>query len=104
MALTGPAPEIINGRLSMLGFVAALGAEPSSNETVVKQFSRFPGPVIFVVALFSTASLIPLVRNGAACPAFGPFAPQAEMINGRAAMIGFAALLLAEGVRGSAML
>lgn len=103
MAFAGPAPEIINGRLSMLGFVAALGAELSSNETVVKQFSQIPGPMIFVVALFTTASLIPLVKNGADRPTFGPFTPQAEMLNGRAAMIGFAALLIAEGVRGSAL-
>ena len=30
----------------------------------------------------------------------GPFRPEAEMLNGRAAMIGFASLLVLEGIRG----
>lgn len=37
MAFDGPAPEIVNGRLAMLGFVAALGAELSSGESVMMQ-------------------------------------------------------------------
>jgi hypothetical protein len=32
MAFSGPGPEVINGRLSMIGFVAAVGAELSSGE------------------------------------------------------------------------
>ena len=31
MAFTGPAPETVNGRIAMLGFVAAAGAELSGN-------------------------------------------------------------------------
>jgi hypothetical protein len=30
----------------------------------------------------------------------GPFTPAAEMLNGRVAMIGFATLLIIEGIRG----
>ena len=103
MSFAGPAPEVINGRLAMLGFVAALGAELSSGETVLKQFGEIPGPMIFVFALFTTASLVPYVKNGSDRPTFGPFTANAEMLNGRAAMIGFAALLIAEGVRGAAL-
>jgi hypothetical protein len=87
----------------MLGFVAALGAELSSGESVLKQFGEIPGPMIFIFALFTTASLVPYVKNGSDRPTFGPFTATAEMINGRAAMIGFASLLIAEGVRGSAL-
>jgi hypothetical protein len=34
--------------------------------------------------------------------AFGPFAPDAELINGRAAMLGLAVMLLLEGAGGTA--
>lgn len=33
MAFSGPAPEIVNGRLAMLGFVAAVAAEFTSGES-----------------------------------------------------------------------
>lgn len=42
MAFSGPAPELINGRLSMLAFVAALGAELASGEPVLRQLSEEP--------------------------------------------------------------
>jgi hypothetical protein len=103
MAFSGPAPEVINGRLAMLGFAAALGAELSSGETVGTQFSSIPGPMIFIVALFTTASLIPLAKQGKKEVTFGPFTPGAEMLNGRAAMLGFASLLIYEAVKGSAL-
>ena len=52
---------------------------------------------------FIAASLIPLLsstkRN-----AFGPFTPWAEMVNGRAAMIGFSLLLACEAARGGVAL
>ena len=40
MAFSGPAPELINGRLAMVAFVAALGAELSSGESVIRQWSE----------------------------------------------------------------
>eukprot|EP00873_Tetraselmis_striata_P007716 jgi/Tetstr1/427980/TSEL_018053.t1 len=101
MAFTGPAPEVINGRLAMLGFVAALGAELATGETVGSQFSSIPGPMFFLVCLLTSASLIPLIKQGKKELTFGPFTPRAEMLNGRAAMIGFASLLAYEAVKGS---
>ena len=102
MAFSGPAPEIINGRLAMLAFVSALFAELSSGETVVSQFKDEPTGVLLTFVLFASASLIPMIQ-GTTREAFGPLTPKAEELNGRAAMIGFAALLIVEGVKGSAL-
>ncbi|KAL4444194.1 hypothetical protein ABPG75_011931 [Micractinium tetrahymenae] len=102
MAFSGPAPELINGRLAMLAFVAALGAELSTGESVLRQLADEPTGVLLAALAFITASLIPLL-NSTKREAFGPFTPAAEMLNGRAAMIGFASLLVAEAVRGSAL-
>ncbi|XP_048629113.1 secreted acidic protein 2-like [Brassica napus] len=39
LAFSGPAPERINGRLAMVGFVAALAVELSKGENVLAQIS-----------------------------------------------------------------
>ncbi len=79
------APEIINGRLAMLGFVAALGAEIASGDSVLKQVSEEPTLISLTFITFAAASLVPAFarRKG---DSLGPFTPQAEMTNGRAAM------------------
>jgi hypothetical protein len=102
MAFSGPAPELINGRLAMLAFVAAVGAELSTGESVLRQFGEAPVFVVLAGVLFTAASLIPMF-NGAKRESFAIFSPSAEMANGRAAMLGFAALLVVEGVRGAAL-
>lgn len=99
MAFNG-APEIINGRLSMLGFVAALGAELNSGESVIRQWAEEPTGIICTGLLFIAASLVPAFARSQQ-QSIGPFTPAAEMLNGRAAMIGFAALLAIEVVRGA---
>lgn len=60
MNFSGMAPEIANGRLAMLGFVAALGAELASHETVVKQFSSSPLIISLASFVFIAATLYPL--------------------------------------------
>lgn len=102
MAFSGPAPELINGRLAMLAFVAALGAELSSGESVLRQAAEEPTGVALAVVTFAVASLIPLLSTTRR-EAFGPFSPAAEMLNGRAAMLGFAALLCLEKLHGAAL-
>merc|ERR1719271_822684 len=92
------APEIINGRLAMLGFVAEL----ASGKSVVAQMAMGQPQILFHFALFAAASLIPIMK-GAKEEEFGPFSPKAELLNGRAAMIGFALLLVLEGTSGSAL-
>eukprot|EP00873_Tetraselmis_striata_P033311 jgi/Tetstr1/453575/TSEL_040543.t1 len=104
MAFSGPGPEIINGRLAMLGFTAALGAELSTHVPVSEQLSMAPVPIFMSFLLLSSASLIPLGTVGRKPVKFGPFNPTAELINGRAAMLGFAVLLGLEAAKGGSAL
>merc|ERR1712174_42473 len=101
MAFSGPAPETINGRLAMLGFIAALGAEAASGETVFQQIGDAEPSILFAFIMFAAASLIPTLK-GVKKEKFAFFSPEAEMLNGRAAMIGFALLLAIEAKSGSA--
>lgn len=86
----------------MLGFVAAVGAELSSGESVLKQVGDAPLAIAATFLLFTAATLVPIFKN-AKPEAFGPFTPVAEMTNGRAAMLGIFSLLLVEGARHAAL-
>merc|ERR1711924_172553 len=101
MAFSGAGPETINGRLAMLGFIAALGAEASSGETVFQQIGDAEPSILFAFIMFAAASLIPILK-GVKKEKFAFFSPEAEMLNGRAAMIGFALLLAIEAKSGAA--
>ena len=99
MAFGGSAPEVVNGRLAMLGFAAAVGAELSSGESVVQQVLDAPFFVHGLSAVFVLASFMPRFRGESLSPegkSFGPFRASAEMLNGRLAMIGFTGLLASE--------
>eukprot|EP00884_Botryococcus_braunii_P014892 jgi/Botrbrau1/23403/Bobra.0051s0047.1 len=102
MAFNG-APEIINGRLAMLAFIAALGAELSTGETVITQLFDAPILVAVTAVVFSWASLVPWLKGDKDSKGLGPFTPAAELLNGRAAMLGFAALLAVEAIKHSAL-
>jgi hypothetical protein len=91
-------PELMNGRLAMLGFVAAAGAEIASGETVAQQFADAPTAVLMTVALFVAASLKVFTTNTVSDP-IGPFTKEKELLNGRAAMVGMACLLGFEAVK-----
>ena len=113
--------EIINGRVAMLGWMAALYAEISNDQSLTRQVINtrtftladgvvktstmpaagmflIPVTVLFVLA----ASLAPVLRGNEesglekAPKDFGPFKAESEMTNGRGAMVGLVALLLAE--------
>lgn len=103
MRFKGAAPEIINSRLSMLAFIAAVGAELSTGQTVIQQFNTAPKAVIATVVIFAVATLIPILRGVPRKDAkeFGGlplFTSKAELINGRLAIIGFPALLIQEAI------
>ena len=124
MGFSGPAPEKINGRLamvafvaaagaekatmarrplifSMVAFVAAAGAELSSHESVAQQFGDAPLPIVLTAVTFAVASLVPILKGAIDEPA-GPFNSNAEMLNGRVAMLGLAGLLVIENGSGQA--
>ncbi|KAK9903948.1 hypothetical protein WJX75_001124 [Coccomyxa subellipsoidea] len=102
MAFSGPAPEVINGRLAMLAFVAAAGAELSTGAPVAAQLKDAPILIGITFLLFSAASLIPILKGAKLDKSVGPFNPRAELLNGRVAMLGFAALIASEWVNGGA--
>ncbi|MCO5581940.1 hypothetical protein L7F22_035829 [Adiantum nelumboides] len=103
-AVDGAAPETINGRMAMVGFVWALVAEKTTGLTVMQQlFNPATSGMLWfgaVVQLFTLASIIPFVNGESTdARAWGPFTAKAERWNGRLAMIGFAALLIDEMIR-----
>jgi hypothetical protein len=104
MAFNG-APELINGRLAMIAIVAALGAELSSHETVLRQLSDQPTLIVLVAVLIAAGSLVPVVEGKADTKSpLGFLNASAEMVNARAAMMGFVALLCTEKLMGHSLL
>nr|AKH49404.1 ELIP1 [Syntrichia caninervis] len=103
-AFDGAAPETINGRLAMLGFVWAIIGEKTTGLSVADQlFSPGATGLIWFLAsvqILSYASLVPIfnARESTDARSFGPFRAKAERWNGRAAMIGFASLILTEAI------
>ena len=75
MGFSGPAPEAINGRLAMLGFIAAVAAELSSGQSVLAQLRDAPTPILGAFVLFAAASLVPILKGANLKESFGPFNP-----------------------------
>uniref|UniRef100_A0A0C9RTI6 TSA: Wollemia nobilis Ref_Wollemi_Transcript_13846_898 transcribed RNA sequence n=1 Tax=Wollemia nobilis TaxID=56998 RepID=A0A0C9RTI6_9CONI len=101
-AFSGPAPETINGRLAMLGFVSAIGVELASGKDVFEQLSSGGLSWFALSALvFSVASLVPMF-NGVTKESKSQaiMSSNAEMWNGRFAMIGLVALAITEYLKG----
>jgi len=85
MSFAGPGPERINGRLSMLAIVAALGAELNQHETVVRQLSEQPTLIALAAILVAAGSLVPLLEGAKVEQSKGFWNAAAEQANGRAA-------------------
>ncbi|CAL5229427.1 g12749 [Coccomyxa viridis] len=117
----GQTQEAINGRAAMVGFVAAVFAELTTQQSVWSQIAgkttangkvlehgwQF-APLGFgaVVALLTYASIAPQFQAGEKpdSRSVGPFTPFAEKWNGRLAMLGFSGLLLVEIIKGNSPL
>merc|ERR1719326_2720513 len=109
MGFAGWAPEVINGRLAQLGFLAALGTEalnPGEKlaDQFVDNFPLFAGSVLAVVAASFAPDAAKPEKTYTADPKsidpkedpFGVFSYSSEMTNSRAAMVGIAAMLVTE--------
>lgn len=108
MRFNGPAPELINGRLAMFGFFAAIGAESVNGIGILQQLQGYWPQILAFSALITVASIIPIVRGSAIFDDGGGegFRPGAfnvtnELINGRAAMLGMALIVLYEAASGA---
>jgi len=105
----GAAPEIINSRLAMLGFVAAIGAEAASHQGLLQQFKLAPLPIAATFLLFTVASLVPISKGvprkgGKDWGGLPQFTPDAELVNGRIAMLGIVGLIIADKLAGGSLL
>lgn len=104
-AFSGPAPERINGRLAMIGFVAAMAVELSNGQDVFAQIGNGGIPwFLGTTAVLSVASVIPLFKGvSVQSKSDGIMTSDAEMWNGRFAMLGLVALAFTEYVKGGAL-
>jgi len=110
MNFDGFAPEVINGRLAQIGFLAAVGAEVASGESLATQFQTHPVAFGLTAALITAATFMPRIQSATSYTSDpksikteGPFTVDAEMMNGRAAMLGMVALLGTEALKGGAL-
>ena len=86
LAFSGPAPERINGRLAMVGFVSALAVEASRGGGLLEQAGSGGGLAWFAATatVLSAASLVPLLRGESAeARSGGVMSADAELWNGR---------------------
>lgn len=116
MAFSGPLPERVNGRMAMIGFLAAVGAELSTGESLTTQWANHPFTVPFHMALFALASAIPAVVSGTPLSELLEaaqadkmsdrlkyFTADVELLNGRVAMLGITCLIAVETWKQSAL-
>ncbi|VAH08816.1 unnamed protein product [Triticum turgidum subsp. durum] len=104
LAFSGPAPERINGRLAMVGFVAALTVEVARGGGLLDQAGSGAGLGWFLVTagVFSVASLVPLLQGQSVeSKSSGFWSADAELWNGRFAMLGLVALAATEFITGA---
>ncbi|KAK7809621.1 early light-induced protein 1, partial [Quercus suber] len=106
LAFSGPAPKRINSKLAMIGFVSAMAVELFNDQDVFAQISNggiswFLGTSI----VLTIASLIPLFKGiSMESKSDGLMTSDAELWNGRFAMLGLVALAFTENVKGGTLI
>ena len=111
---SGPAPEIVNGRLAMWGFLWGAIGELTGGTTLGQQFSSAPVGTLWTAAVLIVASFLPSLISevpfgelldtasdvGLPDP-IKPFNNRVEILNARLAMLGFAGFMGIEAVTGA---
>jgi hypothetical protein len=78
MKFNGSAPETVNGRLAMLGFLIAAHEEAQTGHTIVYQFLNGPWQHYLMFAVFVYASMVPIMK-GVKNEAFGTHTSQCSV-------------------------
>ena len=89
------APELINGRCAMLGYVAGYGYEAVTHESLSSQSQDY-WPYFVTVSVLVTILTLNTGKPTKEDVQVSGLTPDAELFNGRAAMIGIASTLLYE--------
>ncbi|KAK9867394.1 hypothetical protein WJX84_011296 [Apatococcus fuscideae] len=98
MRFMGAIPEVANCRLSMLGVLLAIGFELGTGKNVFEQVQSWPWPTVAVFFLITIATAVPVLK-GVPRRGNGFFKSDAEIINGRFAMIGFAFIVFSTALK-----
>lgn len=96
LKFNGPAPERINGRIAMVTFLFAAQKEHLTGQTFYQQLSNPEDWVLAIlVAVTIYATMVPVLR-GVRDEDFFMFRVNAEKLNGRLAMLGWAGIIALE--------
>ena len=80
-AFDGLGPEVINSRLSMLGFAIAAFFELTQGLDVFQQIKTYPLLTVATFVIFTSASWIPFLQGQSYNVKSGPFTPAVSGVN-----------------------
>ncbi|KAK9818461.1 hypothetical protein WJX74_005135 [Apatococcus lobatus] len=100
MRFMGAIPEVANCRLSMMGVFLAIGFELATGKNVFQQVQSWPWPTVAFFFLFTIATAVPVLK-GVPRRGNGFFSSDAEIVNGRLAMVGFAFIVFSTALKGT---